>query len=346
DNFDLARLRYNKLVVMTDADFDGSHIRTLLLTFFFRQMRDLVERGHVFIAQPPLYRVSQGKKLDRYLKDETELDDLLLDLGCKQASLAIRNGDDGEPLARSSFKDLLDQWRRLRALGRNVERKGVSLTDYLSQRENSGRFPIYLVTPLDGQRVFCYSETELARCEEEFQNGGENNGENGHSNGGEDDVEQDFREALRARPRYEVVEFPEARELEAIVRQMEKIGVSAERYFSDPGDHRRRQSNAPFALQDSKEQVEMLHSLSEVFDKVKEVGAKGLTIQRYKGLGEMRADQLWDTTMNPATRTLLQIRLEDAIEADRIFSILMGDEVQPRRGFIQQHAPEVRNLDV
>jgi DNA gyrase subunit B len=347
DNFDLAKLRYHKLIIMTDADFDGSHIRTLLLTFFFRQMRELIERGHVFIAQPPLFRVSHGKKLDQYLKDEPGLDELLLDFGCKQANLEIRNGNGkGEPLARAGFKELLDQWRRLRVLARSLERKGIALMDYVAQRAANGRLPLYLIVPAEGQRIFCYSEAELARHEEQYQNGGNGDLLNAAAAGGEEDVEQDFRETAPVRPRQEVIEFPEAREIEAIVRQLEKAGVPPERYYSDPSDHTRRQANAPFVLQDAKEQVEMLHSISDVFDKVKEIGGRGLTIQRYKGLGEMRAEQLWDTTMNPATRTLMQVRLDDAIEADRIFNILMGDQVPPRRAFIQQHAPEVRNLDI
>jgi DNA gyrase subunit B len=347
DNFDLGKLRYHKLIIMTDADFDGSHIRTLLLTFFFRQMRDLIERGHVYIAQPPLFRVSHGKKLDQYLKGESDLDELLLDFGCKQAALEIRNGNKGEPLARASFKDLLDQWRRLRSLAHTLERKGVSLMDYLAQRAPNGRLPLYLIAAPDAPRIFCYSETDLAEHEEQYQNGSNGDLLGGSAlAGGEEDVEQDFREAAPAKPRHEVIEFPEAREIETIVRQLEKIGVPPERYFSDPSDHTRRQASAPFALRDSKEQSELLHSISEVFDKVKEIGAHGLTIQRYKGLGEMRAEQLWETTMNPTTRTLMQVRVEDPIETDKIFTTLMGDQVQPRRGFIQQHAPEVRNLDI
>ena len=348
DNFDVQKLRYHKLILMTDADFDGSHIRTLLLTFFFRQMRELIERGHIFIAQPPLYRVSHGKKLDQYLKDETALDELLLDMGSKQASLEVRNGGSRrEPLSRSSFKEMLDLWRRLRSLVRNLERKSVSLTDYLAQRGPNGRLPLYLFVGTDGQKVFCRSEAEVAEYEEQVQNGHNGGLLNGMAMAaGEDEVEQDFREAAPARPRHEVTEFPEAREIESVVHQLEKFGIAPDRYFSDPSDHRRRQANAPFALQDGKEQMDLLHSLSDVYEKVKEIGAHGLTIQRYKGLGEMRADQLWETTMNPTTRTLIQVRLDDAIEADRIFTILMGDQVPPRRAFIQQHAPEVRNLDI
>lgn len=346
DNFDPAKLRYHKLIIMTDADFDGSHIRTLLLTFFFRQMRELVERGHVYIAQPPLYRVSHGKKMDQYLKGEPALDELLLDSGCKQASLEIRNNGRSETLTKPAFKDLLDQWRRLKTLTHNLERKAVLLNELLAQRKPNGRLPLCVVVTLEGQRTYCYTEAELAEQEDQYQNGHNGDLVDAAGANGEEDVEQDFREAAPAKPRYEVIEFPEAREIEAIVRQMEKAGVPPDRYFSDPSDHTRLQANAPFSLQDAKEQVELLHSISEVFEKVKEIGSRGLTIQRYKGLGEMRADQLWETTMNPATRTLLQVRLEDAIETDKIFTILMGDQVQPRRGFIQQHAPEVRNLDI
>ncbi|KPL12901.1 hypothetical protein AMJ85_00905 [candidate division BRC1 bacterium SM23_51] len=348
DNFDLSKLRYHKLIIMTDADFDGAHIRTLLLTFFFRQMRELIESGHVFIAQPPLYRVSRGKKLDQYLKGEQNLDGLLLDSGCKQANLELCDGGGkSQELGRAGFKNLLDLWGQLRALGRNLERRGISLGDYLAQRRPNGRLPAYLIIAPEGQRVFAYSGNELAKYEEQFQNNGNDEPAAGETKeGGEEEVEQDFREAAPPRPPHEVIEIPEAREIETIVRQIRKLGIPPDRYFTDPSDRERRRTNAPFLLHDSKEQTQSLYSVSEVFDKVKEIGTRGLTIQRYKGLGEMRAEQLWETTMNPATRTLVQVRLEDAIEADRIFTILMGDQVLPRRGFIQQHAPEVRNLDI
>jgi len=349
DNFDISKLRYHKLIIMTDADFDGAHIRTLLLTFFFRQMRELIERGHVYIAQPPLFRVAKGKSFEQYLKGEQELDALLLGFGSRQAVLEIRakRGESRE-LARSALKSLLDKWARLRSLARSLERKGIALEEYLAQRGDGGRLPQYLFVTSEGERVFAYSEAEIARLEDDLLNGANGEGEEngGAAVNGEDEVPQDYKDTQPARPRHEVLELPEAREIEAVMRDMEKIGITPDRYFGDRGDHRRRSGQAPFVLRDSKDSVESLYSVSEVFDKVKEIGARGLTIQRYKGLGEMRADQLWETTMNPATRTLMQVRLEDAIEADRIFTILMGDQVSPRRGFIQQHAPEVRNLDI
>jgi len=349
ENFDIARLRYQKLIIMTDADFDGAHIRTLLLTFFFRQMRDLVERGNVYIAQPPLYRVSHGKKLEMYLKREKDLDDLLLEQGCKSAGLQIGNGkEQAEPLSRAAFRSVLDQWRQLRQLGHTLERRGVALVDFLAQRKD-GRLPICLIIGPEGTRTFAYSEAELAKLEDQYTNGNGKHKEGqldllGDAAEGEEEVEQDFRE--QAKPRHEVIELPEAREIESIVRQFEKLGIAPERYFGDPSDLKRHSSNAPFALTGVNEQVEQLHSLDDVFEKVKAIGGHGLTIQRYKGLGEMRADQLWETTMNPATRTLMQVKLDDAVEADKVFTILMGDQVPPRRGFIQQHAPEVRNLDI
>ncbi len=346
DLFDIGKLRYHKIIIMTDADFDGSHIRTLLLTFFFRQMRELIERGHVYIAQPPLFRVSHGKKFDQYLKNEAALDDLLLDFGCKQATLELRTNGRAQAVPKSALKEMLDLWRRLRTLARNLERKGVSLPDYLEHRGPNGRLPAYMIVAQDAERIFCYTEAELAQQEEQYQNG---NGQHENGDGAassDDEVQQDFLETAPAKPRREVVEFPEAREIESVIKHLEKLGVTADRFFSDPGDHTRRQANAPFALSDEKEQNVLLHSLDEVFEKVKEMGSRGLTIQRYKGLGEMRADQLWATTMNRESRTLLKVRIEDFAETDKIFNVLMGDQVQPRRGFIQQHAPEVRNLDI
>jgi DNA gyrase subunit B len=358
DNFELAKLRYAKIIIMTDADFDGSHIRTLLLTFFFRQMRDLIDNGHVYIAQPPLYRVSMGKKHEQYLKRDKDLDDLLLDNGCKTATLLVQNGGKSDEVSRPNFRLLLDQWRLLKALARSLERKGVALEDFLGQRNDQGRLPVCVIMKSDGTRTFAYSEAELAKYEEEL-GGGNGNGHakpNGNgksetgpaegeapSEGEEEEVQQDF---IETKIRHTVVEFPEGRELEAIVKSLEKMGFPPDRYFEDPSDLKRRMSNAPFAIRDAKEQVEQIHSVDGMFEKVKAIGSQGLTIQRYKGLGEMRADQLWETTMNPGARTLMQVKLEDAVQADQIFTILMGDQVPPRRSFIQQHAPEVRNLDI
>jgi DNA gyrase subunit B len=346
DNFDLGKLRYAKIIIMTDADVDGAHIRTLLLTFFFRHMRALIESGHMYIAQPPLYRVKKGKT-ERYLDREEEKDRYLLELGYEGVELAYMKRGSNKPVLKLDKKDLktvLDDVIQLNSLGMVLQRKGMPLKSYLELRDDGGRLPLYMVTVADDVK-FAYDEKQLAELEEKKDEAGGKideqgelfaNGENGENGG-------------TVKPKRDIVEFAEAREISDILRRVEKLGLPVAALIPqemeiDPA--RPFETFYPFLVKDETGKETGANSLPQVLDVVKEVGAKGVQIARYKGLGEMNPEQLWETTMNPQTRRLLSVRLDDTVEADRIFTILMGDQVEPRRQFIQTNAAGVRNLDV
>ena len=357
ENFDIGKLRYDKIIIMTDADVDGAHIRTLLLTFFFRQMRDLISTGHVFIAQPPLYRVKKGRQ-EQYLDNDEQRDRFLLELAIDDTTVEYRvRGNGGKPIsiAKAALKELLEDVIQLDQLSSVLTRKGVPLAKYIELRGDGGRLPRFQITI--GEEVHhAYSEEEMASLierQEELSNGNGNG--NGHAAAEGEEVEQDElfdkadAEVEAPKVRADIVEFPEAEVLEAILGRIEKlglpIGLSVPHEFEiDPKNP--FEEYHPFRVAEADKRVLGADSLPQLLDRVREIGARGVQLQRYKGLGEMNPGQLWETTMNPATRRLLRVHLEDAVEADRIFTILMGDQVDPRRRFIQRNAPEVRNLDI
>jgi DNA gyrase subunit B len=322
EEFDIGRIRYHKIVVMTDADVDGSHIRTLLLTFFFRQMPQVVEKGYLYIAQPPLYRVQKGKR-ETYLKDEAGLDEYLLALGTEKArlhsgELAIA-GEDLRRLAREAiaYRTLLQRVDRRRD-GRLVD-AAVKLGDLdvgLLKDHEQVKDQVEKIYQR-AQRDHPDLEVRLARIER--------------------DVEHDcdalvFQTTMAGAPRdtrldHDYLSGAEWGELAALHAAVAEIG---------PGPYRLEAGDAEEEVADVFEAVEAL----------KRAATHGQTIQRYKGLGEMNPEQLWETTMDPSRRTLLQVRVDDAVEADEVFSVLMGDAVEPRREFIEKHALDVQNLDV
>ncbi|MCB2156792.1 DNA topoisomerase (ATP-hydrolyzing) subunit B [bacterium] len=361
ENFDVSKLRYHKLIIMTDADVDGAHIRTLLLTFFYRQFLELIERGHIYIAQPPLYRIKKGRR-EQYLDTEMQKDRFLLDEGIEDATVIVRNGSaNGTELSKSQIRQFCDMMMDLDKLGGILRRKTVNLIDFLEKRDERGRYPIGMAMRGDEQ-VWAYTEKELAALEEEAaSSNGNGNGEeeeeqkvkgNGSdlfSAGDEEDVEQDAAEAVEEPVvPIDFYELPEGKEIEAIVKALEKMKFDLSLFdvsHLDRGEGGTDEA-APFFVHDKGKTEHPCHSIVEVFDRVKDIGARGIQIQRYKGLGEMNPGQLWETTMDPKTRRLLQVKLEDVVTADEMFTTLMGDEVLPRRAFIQRHAPEVQNLDV
>ena len=302
DEFDLAKLRYNKVIIMADSDIDGSHIRTLLLTFLYRQMRKLIEEGHVYIAQAPLFRIKRGNRQE-YIQTEEEMNDLLLDMGCQDLTLVkVKKKTAYSP---KQFKEILNSLVGLEKIGHVLSKKGVNFIKYLnSSQHKTKKLPIYLVK-VEGEAHFIYTERELARL---------NTG-------------------LAKDEEPEVVELFEAVEIERIEKNLIKMGLTLEDYYLDDKPKFKIDKNS-------------FNSLREVFNFVLREARRGMTIQRYKGLGEMNPEQLWETTMDPDRRTFLQVNLEDAVEADKIFTILMGDEVAPRREFIEAFAHEVKNLDI
>jgi len=320
EEFDLAKLRYHKLMLMADADIDGSHIRTLLLTLLYRQMPKLIEEGHVYITQPPLYKIKRGQR-EEYIQTEQQMDDLLLDLG-REGHKLLRVKDK-QGFTDNQFKELLKLLVELDKLGRYLDKKGVNFADYISFRHHKTRkLPVYRVK-VEGNTLFAYSDKELAAITQ--KEGKES--------------EQD------------VLQLFEAQEIEQVIAKIEKLGFDIDSYFSGiiakqgTAKEGEKKLKAVYRITNEDDSKEVF-SLREVLAYIKEVAAKGMHIQRYKGLGEMNPQQLWDTTMDPEKRTILQVVLEDAVEADKMFTVLMGDQVEPRRQFIEDYAHQVKNLDV
>ncbi|MGH7961289.1 MAG: DNA gyrase subunit B, partial [Candidatus Binatia bacterium] len=316
---DLAKLRYHSVILMTDADVDGSHIRTLLLTLFYRQLPGIIEDGYLYIAQPPLYRVKKGKA-ERYLRDEPALEDFLLSLGTEN----LRVG----PLAGGELKAWVKTFSHCEKLLDFVERKGRDRR-LVSALLNQSEFSLDVLK--DHQRleeILVATESALQSdspdllpislaLEEDGKIGGYRIVATVGANGAGTQMTLDS----------EFLLSPEVQEITKLYGDLRAIG--------DP----------PFTLFD-KEEPTVLTSRREITDSILLRSRHGVEIQRYKGLGEMNPEQLWETTMNPETRTLLQVRIEDAYEADEVFATLMGDEVEPRRRFIEENALAVKNLDV
>ena len=316
DEFDISKLRYHKIVIMTDADVDGAHIRTLLLTFFYRQMPELIERGHLYIAQPPLYKVSRGKS-EVYLKDQAAMEEYLIQQGIEGAMLKQGNREEiaGQDLLR--VVDLARQMRRvLEAFPTHYPRH------ILEQAAIAGAFaPGVVDADLQGTADKVADRLNLIALE--------------YEKGWQGRITQDH--GIR---------------LARILRGVEEVRTLDGRVLR--GGEAKRTGSFTQGLQDvyslpaqliRKDRSQMIYGPMDLLDAILAEGEKGLSLQRYKGLGEMNPDQLWETTLDPDARTLLQVKVEDMAEADDLFTKLMGDVVEPRREFIQQNALNVENLD-
>jgi DNA gyrase subunit B len=326
EEFNLEKLRYHKIVIMCDADVDGSHIRTLLLTLFLRQLPKLIEGGHVYIAQPPLYKIKRGNR-EEYIQTEEQMNQLMLDIGREGLKFTILG--DKKTLNDPQFKELLESLVQLDRFNIHLEKNGVDLEKLVINRhKNTKKLPIY-VAKVEQDTHYLFSDAELAKLSES---------------------------AKGEKEEFNYVEIYDAEDIEKVVARIEKMGIPIETYF---GPSRRKEGSSVGAAKQAEggKKVKPAFKLSNdvdveffalknVLDHVKELAKKGMTFQRYKGLGEMNPQQLWDTTMDPERRTILKVLLEDAIEADEIFTILMGDQVDPRREFIEKNAHLVRNLDV
>ncbi len=328
EEFNADKLRYGKVIIMTDADVDGAHIRTLLLTFFFRQMPELINKGNIYIAQPPLYKITK-KRRQEYLYDDKELQAFMVNIGAEEAVVEVCNGEikrlSGDKLKK--FVDLLEKMERYDKI---LNKKDVSFKDYL-ERGREGRYPIYKVI-YNGQERYLYSDGELSDLIKQHQK------EKGSS---VEVVEEDIEKGRNGEDAIRVTEFHESKEIENTVKLIEQEGLKIEAYFKKSGDRKPPSINLIYNGDKM-----CVSALCELLTKVREAGKSGLSIQRYKGLGEMNAEELATTTMNLSTRTLLKVKIEDGIKADTIFSILSGKEVQQRREYIQTHALDVKNLDV
>ncbi|MGI9458188.1 MAG: toprim domain-containing protein, partial [Aeoliella sp.] len=338
---DVTKRRYGRVVIMTDADVDGSHIRTLLLTFFYRQMYDLVARGHVYVAQPPLFRVRKGKKTN-YVQTEEEMKAQLLELGLADSVFDPGDGRlvDGEQIAK-----LVNTLAALEESLIALERRGISLKLHaVRQNPETGKLPVYHVFLGVGEHWFTGREEldEFVK-EKEKASGGELVVDAGTSNLAPADA------ALpngatngAASSRLRIVELHEVRTINTLLGDLREMGFEIEALIPQ---ERTGEEGSRFTLRrgDNETGLEDLRGLPAA---IRAAGEKGLQITRFKGLGEMNAEELRDTTLDPTARTLMQVKMDDAGAADDLFRVLMGDQVEPRREFIQKHALDVKNLDV
>lgn len=333
--FNLEKLRYHKIVIMTDADVDGSHIRTLLLTFFYRQMTELIRKGFVYIAQPPLYQIARKKRVE-YVDDDAQLNRILVQLGTEEAR--VRNRSDDKELNQKQLAEVLELLETLDKYARALRRHGGDFGDYVEQRhKKTHELPRHLVKVREGNNeTVHYFHTE------------EDLGEFSAANPdlrlfGDDETDTALLERSKnghtRRARH--VELHESKAIGELLGKLSKKGFNIEHYAA--------QDQPLFELiegEGDKETVKPLFSIPEILSSIKELGRRGLQIKRFKGLGEMNPKELFETTMDPARRKLLRIDLTDAVEAEEMFTKLMGEEVEPRRQFIEDNALNVRNLDI
>ena len=330
--FDLSKLRYHKIIIMTDADVDGSHIRTLLLTFFYRQMKQLIENGHIYIAQPPLYRLKKGGR-EEYLHADGELSQTLLEFGLEGATLKVMKTK--KTFTEKDLKTILEALLDLEISRALIERKGIDFEKYLAAYSGKQKtFPTYLIRSEEGEDgQFLYSDDELAELvkEQEKKKGKELSLKMKAAQKKKEEAPTKEQETIEA------IELFEAHDVAKASKKLEKFGLEVEGFVG---------GKTPELEVTVNKKTKSVNNLYEALQVIKAAGKEGVTLQRYKGLGEMNPEQLWKTTMDPARRTILRVTLEDVAEAEQMFTVLMGDEVEARRKFIEQNAKSVRNLDI
>jgi DNA gyrase subunit B len=318
DDFSIDKLRYHKIIVMTDADVDGAHIRTLLLTFFYRQMRQVIDGGYLYIAQPPLYKVSRGKS-EQYLKDERALEDYLIETGLDDC---VYKSGTGEDRAGSDLQALVNDARVIRSLLRNLHSRYNRTV--IEQATIAGVLrPDIYGDPEQANAAAGYIATRLDDLTEEVERGWQ-----GHFTEG-----QGFQFERTVRGVKEVAIIDDAFLGSADARKLDEYTPKLQKLYAKWGKLRRKDSE------------DKIHGPVDLFEAVTNAGRKGVTMQRYKGLGEMNPGQLWETTLDTNERSLLQVKIKEVDEADDIFTKLMGDVVEPRRDFIQEHSLSA-NVDV
>ncbi len=327
--FNLEKLRYHKIIIMTDADVDGSHIRTLLLTFFYRQMPQLVKQGFVYIAQPPLYSITRKKKTD-YIDDDVQLNRILLQNGVEEVKL--KNLADGREVSPKQLEEILALLEALDKHATYIKRLGGDFADYVEKRAKDGTLPQFMVKVRDGndETVHYFLKNEEL---EAFK------AANNDLFGGDTEVERK-KDAPTRRAKVSDLHL-ESKATADLLGKLSRKGLAV--------DHYTAQDKPLFELIEGdgdRATVTPLFSIPEILSSVKAVGKKGIQMYRFKGLGEMDAKELFETTMNPAKRKLLRIDIGDAIEAEKMFTELMGEEVEPRKKYIEDNALNVRNLDV
>ena len=363
-SFNIEKLRYGRIIIMTDADVDGSHIRTLLLTFFYRQMAELVHRGHIYIAQPPLYQIKRRKR-EEYVDDDAQLNKILVSLGTEDVRL--RNLADGHEFSTEQLRDILDLLEKLDKFASAIRRHGGDFEQYLLQRDSAGKLPTYLVKVRDGNQeaVHYFTEENAVRAfsdanadlhlfgalsmdstvapASEGATATPGDGDASANNAPNPAPASRANSANGVRRRARLVELYEASAIQRLIDDLARKGLHI--------DHYAAQDQPLFELLEGEGErmvAQPVFSMPEILERIKEHGRKGVQIKRFKGLGEMNAKELFATTMDPGKRKLLRVDLneDNQIRADEMFNVLMGDVVEPRRQFIEDNALNVRNLDV
>jgi len=308
EEFNVEKTRYHKIIIMTDADVDGAHIRTLLLTFFFRQMKPLIDKGYIYIAQPPLYKIKKEKK-EMYLETDDQLQKFLLEQLTENVELEQLT--DKKEFTGKTLYTMLRELIELNNLLKRLIKKNVKWQDY-QEYSKKGKMPLYKIISED-EVSFIYNEKEWRDYKAKVST-----------------------ETGLARQVKDLWELPK---LDSLVKKIQAAGLDLSYY--------ERSTEKPvYRIKTADGDIIDLYSFQQIIDTIETIARKNVNIQRYKGLGEMNPEQLWETTMDPVKRKLLQVRLDDAVEAENIFTTLMGDKVEPRRLFIESHALEVRNLDI
>ncbi len=332
DGFQLEKLRYHKIIIMTDADVDGSHIRTLLLTFFYRHMPALIENNFIYIAQPPLYRVTR-KKVSRYIHSEKEMDNYLMELGISDIHVKINNSQ--EFLPAEQLKTLLEAILEVEGFIARIERKGIPFREFLAARNSFGKLPCFQVNLLEGSQ-FAYSQDDFDRLKQIYEEEQHATHQATLASIPPEEITEEMR-TLKIKPLH-FMELYEEEYLSDLMARLKHFGFSIDQYLVADGHI--------LEISEDGDKTQSFYTLKDVIEFLRTNGRSGIEIQRYKGLGEMNADQLWETTMDPGKRTLIKVTLPDAVAADHMFTMLMGEDVPPRRAFIEQHALSVKNLDV
>jgi DNA gyrase subunit B len=339
EDFNLEKARYKRIIIMTDADVDGAHIRTLLLTFFFRQMTPLIKEGYVYIAQPPLYKIKKDKK-ELYLDTDDQLDQWLLAEGLEVIELhTLANGKLDKKIETTQLKSALKWLTELESLLRKLARKGLSVADYFAFKKK-GKMPLYRINEELGPR-YIFSDKEWKKFKADFiKVKKQKDTVEVKTEGDETVTVGEVSEELGS----EVKDLWELPKIDQLIEKLTAAGFT----IAEPDENAKKDDEERKPLYRAKgggEEKDLV-DVQEVLAAIKDFGRKGAYIQRYKGLGEMNPSQLWETTMDPKSRRLLQVKLDDAVQADQVFNTLMGDRVEPRRLFIESHALEVRNLDI
>jgi DNA gyrase subunit B len=360
DDFDLSRLRYGKVIIMADADVDGAHIRTLLLAFFYRQMPELIQSGHLYIAQPPLYRISKGRR-ERYIESDQEMNKYLFELAFDGAS--VTNVRRDRPYTELQSHHIVEWLCAMDELMADLQRRGIDALRLFKEQFVQGiETPLYRVKTDRGE-YFRFEGEQI----------GELDPGSPSARNSEEREEAEQLDMLLAEEETEnevVIEdasdLPEIKKMQQFLDKLARLEVFPQDFFETNGNaedtghkteedarHKEQDSLADkesssvlFRIEEKAGREYTASSTGELVDRILEIGKRGINVQRYKGLSEMNPDQLQQTTMDPAVRTLIRVRLDDVVEADQMFTTLMGTKVQPRREFIEKYALQVTNLDI